>query len=120
MMPPRALLTFAALFLAVLTSTAHAHSTVKSTTPKSGAVLTASPPEVVIELNEAARLTSLIVVEPDGSERKLTFEPAGRSTRFTAPSPALPSGRSELQWKALSKDGHPISGKIIVVIKPAK
>ncbi len=117
---PRPLLPFAALLLAVLTSTAYAHSTVKATTPKSGAVLAASPPEVVIDFNEAARLTSLVAVAPDGSERKLTFEPTGKAKRFTARSPELPSGRSELQWKALSKDGHPISGKIIVVIKPAR
>jgi copper resistance protein C len=120
MKKPRALMISACLALIALAAVAQAHSTVKATIPRSGAVLTASPPEVVIELNEEARLTSLVVVAPDGDERKLTFEPTGSARRFTASSPALTNGRSEIQWKALSKDGHPISGKIIVVIKPAR
>jgi methionine-rich copper-binding protein CopC len=32
--------------------------------------------------------------------------------------PKLSNGRNEVKWKALSKDGHAISGSIIIVVKP--
>ena len=103
----------------VLTSApAFAHSTVKNTLPVSGSVLPASPPEVVINFNEPASLTSIVVVASGKPERKLAFMPTGSSTSFMVHDPNLAQGRNEIKWKALSKDGHPIEGSIIIVIKP--
>ncbi len=106
----------AALVLAA--APALAHSTVKSTVPVSGSVLPSSPAEVTINFNEAARVTSIVVVEAGKPERKLDFMPAGSTTSVMVHNPGLAAGRNEVQWKALSKDGHPISGSIIIVIKP--
>lgn len=106
----------AALVLAA--APALAHSTVKSTVPVSGSVLPASPAEVTINFNEDARVTSIVVVEAGRPERKLDFMPAGSTTSVMVHNPGLATGRNEIQWKALSKDGHPISGSIIIVIKP--
>lgn len=106
------------LSLALCAAPALAHSTVKSTVPASGAILLSSPPEVVINFNEPARLTSVVLLEAGMPERKLSFTPpAGSATTFTLPNPKLGSGRNEIRWKALSKDGHPISGSIIIVIR---
>lgn len=106
----------AALVLAA--APALAHSTVKSTVPVSGSVLPSSPAEVTITFNEAARVTSIVVVEAGKPERKLDFMPSGSTTSVMVHNPGLATGRNEIQWKALSKDGHPISGSIIIVIKP--
>lgn len=103
--------------LAGLATPAMAHSTVKSTTPVSGTIMTVSPPEVVIDFSEPARLTSVILIEPGMPDRKLDFTPGGMARTFTMPAPNLVSGRNEIRWKALSKDGHPIEGSIIVVIR---
>lgn len=109
----------AALALLALTAAAAgAHSSIKRTAPASGSVLQASPAEIVIEFNEPARMTSLLVVAADQSERKLEFEPPSSTTSFVSKEPRLGAGRNEVRWRALSKDGHPISGTIIVVIKP--
>ena len=104
--------------LAMTSAPALAHSTVKGTIPVSGSILPASPPESVINFNQEARLTSVVVVEAGKPERKLDFMPAGASTSFMVHDPKLAAGRNEIKWKALSKDGHPIEGSIIVVIKP--
>lgn len=96
---------------------AFAHSTVKSVTPASGSVLLASPAEIVITFNEPARMTSVVVDEPGTGERKLDATPGGLASSFTLPAPKLGSGRNEIKWKALSKDGHPIQGSIIIVIR---
>lgn len=104
--------------MALAAAPALAHSTVKSTVPVSGSILPASPAEITINFNEAARVTSFVLVAPGVPERKLEFMPSGSSTSFMVHDPKLATGRNELKWKALSKDGHPIEGSIIVVIKP--
>lgn len=95
-----------------------AHSTIKDTFPKSGSVLLVSPEEIIINFNEPARMTSVVLAEAGMPERKLEFTPgSGSATTFKLPAPKLGSGRNEIKWKALSKDGHPISGSIIIVIR---
>ncbi len=95
-----------------------AHSTVKSTVPASGAVVNRSPDSVFINFNEPARMTSVVVAETGKADRKLEFTPpSGSTTSFRIPAPDLGAGRNEIKWKALSKDGHPISGSIIIVVK---
>jgi copper resistance protein C len=106
-----------AAFILMAAAPAFAHSTVKSVTPASGSVLLASPAEIVITFNEPARMTSIVVDEPGAGERKLDAMPSGLATTFTLPAPKLGSGRNEIKWKALSKDGHPIQGSIIIVIR---
>ncbi len=104
--------------MALAAAPALAHSTVKNTVPASGSILAASPAEITINFNEAARVTSIILIEPGKPERKLDFMPSGSSTSFMVHDPKLATGRNEIKWKALSKDGHPIEGSIIIVIKP--
>jgi copper resistance protein C len=105
----RALAIGAALILSA--SPALAHSTVKSTIPASGSVVNRSPESVFINFNEPARMTSVVVAGTGGEERKLEFTPpSGSTTTFRIPAPKLGAGRNEIKWKALSKDGHPISG----------
>ncbi|MFC4312371.1 copper resistance protein CopC [Steroidobacter flavus] len=109
----------AALVMTFIATAAMAHSTLKSTVPPSDSVLSASPPEVVINFNEPARLVSVIVARAGAPERKLQFTPVAESTTFNVAAPALENGRNEIKWRALSKDGHPISGTIVIVVKPA-
>lgn len=108
----------AGLAMTVIAVAALAHSTVKSTVPASNSTVPASPPEVVINFNEPARLVAVVVARAGASERKLQFTPVGESTSFTIAAPQLENGRNEINWRALSKDGHPVSGTIVIVVKP--
>ena len=103
---------------ALFATLAFAHSTVKGTVPASGSTLAESPPQVVIHFNEPARMVSVVVARADVAERKLQFTPDGQAVSFTIASPQLAEGRNEIKWRALSKDGHPIGGSIIIVVKP--
>jgi copper resistance protein C len=105
-----------ALAALALPVAALAHTTVASTTPENGAVLAASPPVIEISFKAPANLTSVVVVAPGQAERKLEFEPRASATTFKLASPALVAGRNEIQWKALSKDGHVISGTLVLTI----
>jgi len=94
-----------------------AHTTA-TTTPKTGTVLAQSPPVIEITFAHEARLTSVVVVDTSKSERKLAFAPVGSAKVFTVSNPQLKPGRNEIQWKALSKDGHVVSGTLLLVIEP--
>lgn len=108
-----------AVLMSLLATAVLAHSTVKSTVPANGATLTASPPQVVINFNEPTRLVSVTATSTGTEEKKLQFSPANEAASFTIAAPQLATGRHEIKWRALSKDGHPISGTIVLVIKPS-
>ncbi len=107
----------ALLALLMMTGPAAAHTTLQSTSPASGAVLTRSPEQVTMTFGEPTRLTSVALVTAS-SERRLSFTPSGSATTFTITAPALVAGRNELRWRALSRDGHPVEGSIILVVRP--
>jgi methionine-rich copper-binding protein CopC len=109
-----------ALGAAIIMSSAPAlaDSRVKSTDPTSGSILNRSPGRVVVNFNEPARMTSVVVAEAGKGDRKLAFTPPeGSTTSFRIHAPDLGVGRNEIIWKALSKDGDPIVGSIVIVIK---
>jgi copper resistance protein C len=97
---------------------AGAHTPIKSAKPANKAVLDASPPSIEMTFEHAVQMTSVSVVAEKAAERKLTFVPATSSTVFTVENPALVTGHNEIRWKALSKDGHVVTGKLTYVIKP--
>lgn len=105
------------LLSAPMLATAH---TTAVTSPKNGAVLAQSPPTIEIKFEHEARLTSVVVVAADKTERKLTFAPTTSSKTFTLADANLGAGTNEIQWKALSKDGHVVSGKLKLTIQAEK
>ena len=107
----------AILAATMIASPAVAHTTLKRTSPASGAVLSQSPEQVSLTFGEPTRLTSVSVVTTAG-ERRLSFTPSGSAMIFVVARPVLSVGRNELRWRALSRDGHPVQGAIILVVRP--
>src|SRR5687767_14881972 len=107
----------ALMLFALGASSALAHTSATSTTPKTGSILDASPPKIGITFKEAARLTSVVVHQEGKPDRKLTFTPNGSATEFSVADPALEPGKSEVRWIALSKDGHVVKGVIALTVK---
>ncbi len=108
----------ASLLLGWLVTQASAHTTVVGTSPKNGSILEQSPPSIEISFRDPVRLTSVVAVESGKPGRKLKFTPTDSAVKFTVGDPKLGPGRAEIQWKALSKDGHVISGSFTFAIKP--
>jgi copper resistance protein C len=113
----RRLTAIALLF--VLASSAQAHTSLRSSNPASGSVLTESTAVFSLTFLETARMTSLVLVTAAG-ERKLEFAPVGSAVTFTVTGPGFEAGRNEVRWKALSQDGHVIEGSVIIVIRPQR
>jgi methionine-rich copper-binding protein CopC len=97
---------------------AGAHTALKSAKPADGATLDSSPASIEITFEHAVQLTSVSVVADKAAERKVTFTPTNASTAFTVDKPALVAGHNEVHWKALSKDGHVVTGKLTYTLKP--
>ena len=108
------------LLLCAWVAPAMAHTTLASATPKGGSELAASPSAIELKFAESAKLTSVVVVGEDKQERRLEFVAGEQPLTFKVVNPNLTAGRNEVQWKALSHDGHVISGKLVYIVKPAK
>jgi copper resistance protein C len=98
---------------------AAAHTAVKGAKPADGATLDSSPASIEITFEHPVQMTSISVVAEKAAERKVTFTPTTAATTFTVDKPALTAGHNEVHWKALSKDGHVVTGKLTYTIKPA-
>ncbi|MET0984223.1 MAG: copper resistance CopC family protein [Steroidobacteraceae bacterium] len=98
---------------------AFAHTSLTRTSPANGAVLDASPPVIEMTCRETVRLTSVVIVKPDRAQVTLAFTPEGSAASFTVKRPQLAPGRNEIRWKALSKDGHVISGTLLLTLELA-
>jgi copper resistance protein C len=109
----------ASLLLGLLVTQAIAHTTVTATSPKNGSTLEQAPPSIQISFRDPVRLTSIVAVESGKPQRKLEFTPTDSAAKFTVTHPELGAGRIEIQWKALSKDGHVLSGSFLFTIGPA-
>jgi copper resistance protein C len=108
-----------AVIIAFAATISWAHTRIDEATPASGAVLEQSPPTIEIKFKHAVRMTSVIVLDAAKAERKLAFEPTTRTQVISIASPKLGHGRNELRWKALSEDGHVISGSLIYIVQGA-
>jgi methionine-rich copper-binding protein CopC len=112
----------AGVLLGLTATLAFGHTTLQSTSPANGAVLEQSPPVIEMTFRATANLTSVVVLEAGKEPRKLQFTPIGSATVFKIQDPQLARGRNQIQWKALSADGHVISGWLVLTVgvMPAK
>ncbi|WP_327189989.1 copper resistance protein CopC [Streptomyces xinghaiensis] len=95
---------------------ASAHAALTGSVPRQGAVADRAPEEVVLTFSARVTLSadSIRVLAPDGG-RADTGEPRDLGTGGTvrhgvALRPGLPDGTYTVAWRAVSADGHPVSG----------
>ena len=106
-----------ALIAITLAVAVQAHTSLKTSQPESGTILSSSPEYVTLEFVKPVRLTQLRVEAASAEERKLEFTPNEVSAEFTVTAPNLSPGRNAIHWTALSPDGHVIEGTIILVMR---
>lgn len=100
---------------------ASAHSTLISATPEDGATLDEPPEAVVLTFNEDVTDlgSDIVVTGPNGDEAT-----AGETTidgpEISRPlADDLPAGEYTITWRAVSADGHPISGEFTFTLTEA-
>jgi copper resistance protein C len=100
--------------LALTAAPAAAHNELLSSTPEQGAKLTALPATVELKFAEEAdpRFVKIAATSPDRAS-VTTGTPTVNGTVVSQPlAPGTASGTYTLAYRVVSKDGHPISGKV--------
>jgi len=93
-------------------SVAHAHATLKASTPANGATLSASPQNVTLTFSEPVKLTLLALQRDGGDRQDLKPLPTKADATITVSAPTLAKGSYVVAWRALSDDGHVMTGQI--------
>jgi copper transport protein len=104
--------TLAVLFALLFASPAAAHAELVNITPANGAQLTEPPTEVQMTFTESVNLIDGGIRLVDGGGTTVpTSDPTVDGHTVTWPMPAdLPEGAYVVTWRAVSSDGHPVSG----------
>ena len=110
----------AAIMLAVLLicGPAHAHATLIGTMPVDGTVLDEPPAAVTLSFNEPVSLIAAMLIVPGGDSVELNGSASTGAISIDLPA-VLGQGSHALSWRAVSEDGHPISGTTFFVIGAA-
>ena len=91
-----------------------AHAVLDSSTPTASTVLETSPPEIRLDFNETIENSLLSIRLFDAEQRDVSIGKAQRSESdlsvAIASVPNLKSGVYVVVWRAVSADGHPVSG----------
>ncbi len=117
-----ALLLVAGVALA-LPAGASAHAYLIRTAPAASVVLDAPPATVQLSYDEAVepRLALISVTDAEGRQQTagpVMRSPANPQTLVVALRPRLPEGWYLIYWRAISVDGHPVSGAFTYAIGP--
>ena len=97
-----------------------AHSPLKSTSPDDGAVLTAAPSSIAMTFGKSARLTKVTLKHTSGRNAHSVRVPLALK-KFQKSFELMPqmrgAGDYQVDWRALSKDGHAIKGSFSFTIE---
>ena len=112
--------TAAGALLLVTAPSASAHDALVSTSPASGAALTAPPAAITLTFEEPPTTQGMAVslTAPDGTVEKLT--PSLSGDVITAPvTGTLAAGAYRVNWRIVADDGHPVVGTFAFTLAAA-
>ncbi len=95
-----------------------AHTSLVSSSPSEGEVLTASPGEIVLEFNTKVEQGSQFqVINPSGNGMAVTGISIEDKMLSGMLSQELQGGEYQIHWKIIGADGHPIEGEVSFTVK---
>jgi copper transport protein len=103
------------LVILVNPTPASAHADLKSSTPRNGAVIATAPKTVSLVFSEPVQIEGIDLLNANAEPVASSYKMTGATVTLT-PKVALPKGASSVQWKALSDDGHEVTGAIAFIV----
>ena len=100
-----------------------AHTALLSSTPRNNAIIQVSPKSFVLNFSEAIttidskKINSITITGPAKNRVKLRPVQIGKSTLSTTPIEPLASGRYEMKYRVVAKDGHVLTGDIVFTVR---
>lgn len=111
---------FIAVPLAVSTA-AHAHAKLETSTPKANAIVEVAPNEIRLQFNEPLEMafSHVKLIDAKGAAvAPIKVEIAKDSPKSMVTTlPAIASGVYRVQWTALTRDGHKVKGEFPFQVK---
>lgn len=102
-----------------LPGAALAHSELLRSIPAAGAVLAVPPERFELYFNERVQVTAIRLFREGGAEIPFPGRRAIRETEAeTIAVPPLETGAYRIEWRAISRDGHPVGGTIRFSVRP--
>jgi len=97
----------------LLTTSALAHTHLAKSEPADGSVLTKAPEHIALQFEHPVRVTEFTIQKgAEKSAKLLEPLPEAASDKISAPAPQLTAGAYVVNWRAVSSDGHVMSGKV--------
>lgn len=112
------MVTAALASVAIMAAPALAHTSVEMANIEDAAVLETLPDAFSFSFGQPVGLIAFSIRTETGEIVDTTFEPPKAPAKsFSVPLPDLPPGRYTLEWRTLSKDGHPMHGRSAFELK---
>jgi methionine-rich copper-binding protein CopC len=106
------------LLITCAASNAAAHVRLKSSDPADGATLASAPARITLVFSAVATVTAATVQgATEDSATKLEVMPNEASTTHAVALPPLAPGDHVVTWRALSDDGHVMSGEVRFTVR---
>ncbi|MBA4228842.1 MAG: hypothetical protein C0456_19775 [Hyphomonas sp.] len=104
--------------VAMLAAPALAHTSVETANIQDAAVLETLPDAFSFSFGQPVGLIAFSIRTETGEIIDTPFQPPRAPAKsFSVPLPDLAPGRYTLEWRTLSKDGHPMDGKSAFELK---
>lgn len=103
-------------------SNALAHAGLEKSIPAANAMVDAAPPELVLEFDKPIMLMKLTLTDKmKGTAINLDFKASSALVEMHKfPLPKLAAGHYIVNWTAMGKDGHNMSGEFAFMVGPMK
>lgn len=109
------------LVLFFAASTAFAHAKLLSSTPVPSSVVTEAPKEIRLTYNEELEVQFSKITLSDAQHADVSLPPAqldkSNSKILLATLPTLKPGTYQVQWSAMTRDGHKTKGQFTFQVK---
>ncbi|WDD99055.1 copper resistance CopC family protein [Thalassomonas actiniarum] len=106
-----------AMILVTVSTLAAAHSGLKASMPANGAMLNHPPQVLSLEFVSDVRLVKLKLTDEAGKTIKLGSKPdKAFSSKFQLPVPDLAVGSYQVNWLAMGKDAHKMTGEFSFMV----
>lgn len=95
-----------------------AHSTLSSSSPDNGAVLTEVPDKLELNFKSEVKLIKVTLIHNQENEVPVLLESnKGFASSFSVELPVLNSGKYQVSWMVMGKDTHKITGDFTFELK---
>ncbi len=112
------LITAALASVAFMAAPALGHTGVQTTSIEDAAVIDTLPDDFSFSFSQPVGLIAFSIRTQNGETVDLGFTPPkSPADTFNVPLPDLAPGRYTIEWRTLSKDGHPMNGKSTFELK---